>query len=450
MFNINHFEKYFKIFKVTLLSILFISIYVTSAFCQKSLSNAPVARQAKKVANLFRAHPQKILSEGYEELFTQKFLKSITKFKLTAIFTRFFLKYGSVTRIEPRKIKSPSSGSFYLIFEKGYRVPIKKLIVTKKPPHRISTLIIGSAESLKHQLTSLNELIEKFRSLSGVASFYLAKIREGGKLKPIVKYNANETLAIGSAFKLYVLGTLVRAIYQGQRSWKNIVILGKRDKSLPTGLLQNWPDGSPLTLHTLAVLMISQSDNTAADLLIHTLGRKSVEKIQKIMGHSQPSLNKPFLTTREMFVLKTDSTLRTEYLHASLEKQRALLVNKISPSSLHGFSMWSNPNYIHSIEWFASTHDLAEAMAWFKQDTKASKMARKILSINSGLRFSGNKWNYIGYKGGSEPGVINMTYLLKSKQGNWYVFSASWNNFKKVVDKSKFFTIIKQTISLIE
>lgn len=48
------------------------------------------------------------------------------------------------------------------------------------------------------------------------------------------------------------------------------------EKSLPGGILQNWPKGAPLTLHTLAGLMISQSDNTAADTLLEILGRDVV------------------------------------------------------------------------------------------------------------------------------------------------------------------------------
>jgi len=54
----------------------------------------------------------------------------------------------------------------------------------------------------------------------------------------------------------------------------------------------------------LANRMISISDNTATDHLLLTVGREAVESIQAAMGHSAPGLNAPFITTRELFVLK--------------------------------------------------------------------------------------------------------------------------------------------------
>src|SRR3546814_11614128 len=50
--------------------------------------------------------------------------------------------------------------------------------------------------------------------------------------------------------------------------------------------------------------MISVSDNSAADTLIHLLGRESIEARMVAAGHSTPSRNIPFLTTVEAFALK--------------------------------------------------------------------------------------------------------------------------------------------------
>ena len=67
----------------------------------------------------------------------------------------------------------------------------------------------------------------------------------------------------------------------GRRAWDEVVRLEEAWKSLPSGLLQGWPEGSPLTLHTLAALMISLSDNTATDALIALLGRERLEALRK-------------------------------------------------------------------------------------------------------------------------------------------------------------------------
>src|SRR3546814_9187674 len=65
-----------------------------------------------------------------------------------------------------------------------------------------------------------------------------------------------------------------------------------------------WPRDTPVTLQSLANWMISVSDNSAADTLIHLLGRESIEARMVAAGHSTPSRNIPFLTTVEAFALK--------------------------------------------------------------------------------------------------------------------------------------------------
>src|SRR5690606_39753601 len=50
-------------------------------------------------------------------------------------------------------------------------------------------------------------------------------------------------------------------------------ILEAGDVSLPTGILQEWPVGTPMTIQSLATLMISISDNTATDVLLRVAGR---------------------------------------------------------------------------------------------------------------------------------------------------------------------------------
>ena len=75
-------------------------------------------------------------------------------------------------------------------------------------------------------------------------------------------------LGIGSAFKLYVLAELVRAVNDGERQWADVVALDSDVMSGPSGVLQGWPTGTPMTLQTLATLMIYISDNTATYNLV--------------------------------------------------------------------------------------------------------------------------------------------------------------------------------------
>src|SRR6185436_20311127 len=112
-----------------------------------------------------------------------------------------------------------------------------------------------------------------------------------------------QPLAIGSAFKLFILAELNRQIGAGQRHWSDVVALDRR--SIPSGTLQTWPPGSPVTLHTLAALMISVSDNSAADMLLHLLGRENVERMMGTLGVSSAARNRPLISTVEMGAIKT-------------------------------------------------------------------------------------------------------------------------------------------------
>ena len=65
----------------------------------------------------------------------------------------------------------------------------------------------------------------------------------------------------------------LRAEIDGKkRSWKDVVELVPEHRSLPSGILQGWPDHAPMTVYGLAGLMISISDNTATDALLTLVG----------------------------------------------------------------------------------------------------------------------------------------------------------------------------------
>src|SRR5207249_4798791 len=108
---------------------------------------------------------------------------------------------------------------------------------------------------------------------------------------------------LGSMFKVYVLGAVSKKIKAGGLTWDTPLTITADVKSLPSGRLQDRPDGSTVTVREAAKLMISISDNTAADLLARTVGREAVQEQVKAWG-GQVAKNTPFLTTRELFLIK--------------------------------------------------------------------------------------------------------------------------------------------------
>ena len=232
--------------------------------------------------------------------------------------------------------------------------------------------------------------------------------------------NPELPLAVGSAFKLAVLAALKDQIAAGALAWDDVATLEAGHISLPSGILQSWPAGSPLTLHTLASLMISVSDNTATDALIALLGRELVEKYT--------ALNHPLLTTREAFALKNpanDDHLKA-YRQGDTNQRRGVL-KQLQSLPLPDAGIFIAPQAL-DIEWFFSAQELVNLMAAV-QDLS-------VFDINPGVA-SPADWQHIAFKGGSEPGAINLTTWLVGHSGMNYCVAATWNN-DKALDEVQF------------
>jgi len=260
---------------------------------------------------------------------------------------------------------------------------------------------------------------------------------------------ADRPLAIGSTFKLFLLAELVRQVKAGERRWTDVVTLDR--KSL-TSDRDHWPAGAPLTLHSLAALMISRSDNSATDTLLHLLGREKVETILPALGLSAQAAarNRPFLSTREAFVLKTAPDLLAPWIAADEAGRRALLAGPVAAVSADAVDLsrfTGAPLAIDSVEWFASANDLARTMLWLVRSGDPQVMA--ILAINPGFNravFEG--WDYVGFKGGSEAGVINFTYLLRDPAGRYTVTTLGWNDPRAAIDGDKAASVNARLVAL--
>ena len=72
---------------------------------------------------------------------------------------------------------------------------------------------------------------------------------------------------------------------------------------------------------------------------------------------------------------------------------------------------------------------------------KDDKAALAILGVNPGLDIPKNKFLYAGYKGGSEAGVLNLTWLLKTSgpvNRGTGMPHGSWNNERMTWKKINF------------
>jgi beta-lactamase class A len=176
--------------------------------------------------------------------------------------------------------------------------------------------------------------------------------------------------------------------------------------------------------------MISISDNTAANMLMARLGRGAVEAATRAAGMADPWLDVPFLTTRELFVLKLDDWpgLAGRYLRRDAAGRQALLTSTVDrvPLSALRTTPWTTPRDVSSLEWFASPTDICHLYGTLAAQARQPRLAPigHALSINSGgLPLGPGQWRTVWFKGGSEPGVLTLNYLATTRSGQTYVVS---------------------------
>ena len=380
-----------------------------------------------------------------EEYFAPAFLSAVPAAQFTGILDSLIAQYGQPLHVISETRRGKTGATVQYAFERAVAT-VELDIMADKPNQVIGLLITGFAASDD----SRDKVEADLNALPGKSGFLVASLDDAGNAKMLTAHNPDTQFAIGSTFKLYILAELINQVRAGERKWSDVAPLAHR--SFSSSATKGWPKDSPATLHTLAGWMISVSDNSATDSLLFTLGREAVERRLASIGHSDPDKTLPFLSTVEAFALKANPALRDRFLNASEAAQRDLLDKEASALTLDKIdneTLSNGPVAIDSIEWFASPTDLLWLMSHLKAQKNDEALA--IMGINPGLSpAAAKKWRYVGYKGGSEPGVISMSFLLQSQSGKWTVVTGSWNNAAADVDNAKFAALMERLVAVID
>lgn len=296
----------------------------------------------------------------------------------------------------------------------------------------------GEPPTLDNPPESYAEAFEQLEAL-GTAGVLVAETTDG-RCDPVAALEPDRALPIGSMFKLYVLGALADQVASGTVAWDDVIVLEERLYSHPSGETQNADPGSEVSVYELAELMISISDNTATDHLIALVGRDAVEEVQIEMGHSNPDLNIPFLTTRELFQLKLgDLSALSDYVDMDQSGRRSVLDRLATePLPAIGLASFTSPILPLDAEWFASPTDLCAAWVGLAQRASAPDLEEiaNIVSVNPGIPDESDTWNEIWFKGGSEPGVLGLSWYL-SVGGRSFVVGGMVANPDEAFDQTE-------------
>ncbi|WP_051284654.1 serine hydrolase [Nisaea denitrificans] len=325
--------------------------------------------------------------------FSPAFLAQVPASKIGQILSQLRQSYGALGTVQP-------DGDGYRLDFEGADIPAR---IVLDQEGRIAGLWFGAPVPSG----SIEEHAAAITGLPGVVS--LLVLEDG---KPLISHNADAALAVGSAAKLAILKALSLAVRNGEKQWSDVMELRPEWKSLPSGSLQDWPDGTPLTLGSLAHFMMSISDNTATDALIRLVGRDAVEAVSP--------RNSPFLNTRELFTLKSwdHAALRLEWAGAD-EAARRLILERVADMPLPSAQALAPEPTFQAVEWFFTATELCTLL----EETSALPSG----SINPGPVDPG-QWRDFSYKGGSETGVLNLSSRVVGADGIVRCVVATWNH----------------------
>ncbi|WP_168879823.1 serine hydrolase [Rhizobium sp. P28RR-XV] len=318
--------------------------------------------------------------------FSPEFLKQVSSAHVEQIISRIKGALG------PLKGVQVNDGSGFLQFENA-RVPVR---IGFDKGERIEMLWVGSPQL---ENLSLEDLVQKLKGVAaGVISVFVTV--DG---KPVLDEKSEKPLAVGSAFKLIILKAYEDAVKAGDIKRDQVVMLEDHDRSLPSGTLQVLSPGTPVTLEVLAQLMIKISDNTATDALLRILGRDKLETISP--------RNVPFMTTRELFQLIAPGAgdIRAQYKAGELQERRKILSSLNSErlpevNRIARFATWQD------VEWYLTAREICELLGELERTPALDDSSQPL--------FEGMDWQHIGYKGGSEYGVLNLSAIGTTRQGH--------------------------------
>lgn len=382
----------------------------------------------------------------YPATFAPAFIAAVPKATFDGISRQLAASAGKALRIEEVKPVTPQAANIVIVFEHGRATAA--ISVDPAGAQQVTGLRVTG---MSGNATSLSAVDAELAELPGKTGFALAKLGTGSP-QLLTARGADTAFAIGSEFKLVILAELVRGIAAGERRWEDTITLD--GTPLPGGAYAASAAGTKVTVYDVAEKMISVSDNSATDILLRALGREKVEAMLPVVGMANPAAMRPFLGTLEAFKLKS-SPLGGRWASADETGRRKLLAGEVAamPVSAIDNALFAagKPLLIDSVEWFATPADMIRVMDWLRRHSEsgAAARARAILAKNSGIGpAAAGRWQYLGFKGGSEPGVIALTFLLQGKDGAWYAMSASWNDTTAAVNDAHFAGLMARAVEL--
>ena len=132
------------------------------------------------------------------------------------------------------------------------------------------------------------------RDFQGEIGFVIKDLQSGR----VFVHNPDRRFPSASMVKIPIMAASYKAAEEGRISLEDILKLERKDKVRGSGILRATPSGTTVTVDALIDLMITDSDNTAANMLIDLLGFDYLGQAFKELGLDQTNLARKMMDFR--------------------------------------------------------------------------------------------------------------------------------------------------------
>jgi beta-lactamase class A len=139
------------------------------------------------------------------------------------------------------------------------------------------------------ELTSALE--NKSRLFQGDAGIVIEDLKTGWQFS----LNKDKLFPSASIVKIPIMAACFQAVYEGRLDLKEKMVLKLSDKTSGSGILKNFSSGTEIPVEELIEIMITNSDNTAANILIEKLGFEYLNDYFKRGGLKNTNLSRKMM-----------------------------------------------------------------------------------------------------------------------------------------------------------
>ncbi len=399
------------------------------------LSNADSAEPTggREAASLKRAQDVAALMSGEqlpaaEKLFAPSFLGRLPLGGLGELLARLRARVGNCEQVVRTESIARGVESYRMLCEHGTVVEFD-LGVEPGPPHRIEAWLIRNItatapSSAPPALGALEAARQALAQLGPQAGGVLVELRRGEPVAHL-RHQAERPFLIGSLAKLCTLSTLLDAVDTHQLRWGDVTHLEESDRSLPTGSLAFWPAATPLTIQTLATLLILESDNTANDMLLRLLD--ALPSSLRPGGACDPAP----MSTRQYFGLRAAPELAAQHAAATTPAKRQQILHQLPQLDMDnlGARVQANANKAPLTGWTATPDQLAGVLRRLHVQLRrpAAAPVREIFRASSRRDPVLAAFPFVAAKGGSDHGLMSHGLIVEAGPDSSWQFVLVWN-----------------------